>query len=179
MPSTLRGHWALWEAAAPGHPPLPAFSSLLGRSLVPRPPHPQPQGRCGALRAQGTSAAGGGGETGGLTWPADPLHSAGCRHRAWCPRPACAPEPPAFCHGPVGRTEPSWSALQTCVQNKGQVTLGALALATRAREGQGDWNLFGLLGRRCSSRHVVQKFSTSCDICSVVLKIWKSRATNR
>lgn len=63
--------------------------------------------------------------------------------------------------------------------SKAQVTLGALALATRAWEGQDDWDLLGLVRRQCSSQHALQKFSTSSGNCSVVTKTWKSRATNK
>ena len=71
-----QGTPALWEVAAPVHPPLPRFSSLLGHPAVASPSRPQPRGLCGAPRLQGRSGRGSGSK-GAVTWPADPLRSGG------------------------------------------------------------------------------------------------------
>ena len=70
------GTLALWEVAAPVHPPLPGFNRLLGHPSVTSPSHPRPRGLCGAPHLQGRNGRGSG-EAGALTWPADPLHSGG------------------------------------------------------------------------------------------------------
>ena len=132
--------WAPWEAAPSGPSPLlfqSVWPSLSDKALWPMTTgavwgSPGTEHKCWGKRGNG-----------GLTWPADPWHSAGCQHRAACPSHACAPWPSPQARTADCRAEPSWPALQTWVQSKVQVTLGALVLATRAWEGLAPVGLAG------------------------------------
>lgn len=182
MPSTLPGNVCplgdscSWAPSPPS--PFQSVQPSLGdKALLPT----ATGGLCRALQAQGTNAAGGGCGEKGLS-PGQQPH---------CIVPGVGTEqrvPDALAlqsHQPL---VPALQAQQRLRRLHRKPVCTAKARSRwehwpwlqRYGKGQDEnWDLLALVGRRCSAWHALQKASTSCGICSVVLKIWKSRATNR
>lgn len=172
------GTLALWEVAAPVHPPpLPGFSSLLGHPLVTSPSHPRPRGLWGA----GGEMAGGAGRR-GLS-PGQQTHCA----VAGLSVEECVPATLTFDfkhHILVVKTAEECFHGQHCksvCRAKPRSRWEPWPrLRGHGRDGKSEMeHLSGLVGRQPSCWHPLQKVSTSSGISSVLKKIWKSRARKR